>query len=144
MDNSKRNLASVIGLIGTGAAIWQKPVVDSLVLPVHGNTSISCFDSENPLHQQAFCNCQASADGVQALEECLAENGISISLSECGGLPIVNCLTCFDSGNTRHVQVFCECQSTTDGVQALEDCLADEGISISITDCDGLPDVNCD
>ena len=39
MDQSKRNLAKTLGVAGVGAALWKKPVVDSISLPAHATTS---------------------------------------------------------------------------------------------------------
>ena len=43
MDKSKRSLARMLGVAGGSALAWKKPVVDSLVLPVHAQISPDCL-----------------------------------------------------------------------------------------------------
>ena len=44
MNKSKRNLVKILGIAG-GASAWQAPVVNSVMLPAHGATSMLIFSS---------------------------------------------------------------------------------------------------
>ena len=46
MDNSKRNLTKALGIAGVGAAVWKKPVVDSVSLPAHAAMTGVLFSGE--------------------------------------------------------------------------------------------------
>lgn len=43
MQKSKRNLAKLLGVAGTAAVVWKKPVVDGIVLPAHATLSALIF-----------------------------------------------------------------------------------------------------
>ena len=43
MNNSRRNLARLLGVAGAGIVAWKKPVVTGVALPAHASTS-SCLD----------------------------------------------------------------------------------------------------
>jgi hypothetical protein len=42
MDKSKRRIAKALGVTGAGAAVWKKPVVESVSLPAHASVSCAC------------------------------------------------------------------------------------------------------
>lgn len=48
--NDKRNLLKAIGLTGAAGVFWKKPVVESVVLPVHAQSSLcgNCFSRPSP------------------------------------------------------------------------------------------------
>ena len=39
MDKSKRNLAKALGVAGAGVVAWKKPVVDTVSIPAHAQTT---------------------------------------------------------------------------------------------------------
>ena len=39
MDKSKRNLTKALGVAGAGSVVWDKPVVNTVILPAHAATT---------------------------------------------------------------------------------------------------------
>ena len=43
----RRELLKVLGVAGAAGAVWKKPVVDAVVLPIHASTSLRCATSSD-------------------------------------------------------------------------------------------------
>ena len=88
-NNKRRKLLKLIttssGAIVAGKAIpesWSKPVVNSILLPVHASTTLqSCSECGVILGRSITCNSQAAADvfyEIEVVDGCVMLNEVSI------------------------------------------------------------------
>ncbi len=89
MNNQRRNLLGA-AILGTGCHIWSRPVVDTVILPAHAQTSVCVTDETvggpiegNPAQADS---CPAACEFVAQQENaqlCLAETTELASGTEC-------------------------------------------------------------